>query len=375
MNRSLKLRLSLVMMTAASALAFSDAQAQYYRPGNAGGNDIILVTPDGSILNQYPEQGVVTVARDRRGHRVLIDRYGNVIATEMRASTYYPRAPARDGYANNGGADNNYDDNNPYGDTRFTDNSGYRDYRQYRGGDGGGYADNGDDQDNGVVTGGIPRNSAIQRQSLDDQPAQDDSAQQDQQPATGGNDYASIDPQQQAPLTETRPAEPVITLKNKSKMEITALEVFLARQGISPGAIDGRMGANVTKAIYAYQQMTGQTLDPNNTDAILEQLSVAGGMPIVNYTITPADAAGPYVASIPEDYAAKSQMQSLGYTSVTEALAERFHMDEGYLKELNPGVDFTVPGSTIKVVNTGPGKTGTVAKILADKGRKQVFAY
>lgn len=50
-------------------------------------------------------------------------------------------------------------------------------------------------------------------------------------------------------------------------------------------------------------------------------------------------------------------------------------MDEGYLKALNPGVDFTVPGSIIKVVNTGPGKTGTVAKILADKGRKQVFAY
>ena len=135
------------------------------------------------------------------------------------------------------------------------------------------------------------------------------------------------------------------------------------------------MGANVTKAIYAYQQMTGETLDPNNTDAILEQLRMTGGLPLVSYTITPADAAGPYVAEIPEDYAHKAAMSSLGYTSTTEMLAERFHMDEGFLKEINPGVDFTVPGTIVKVVNPGEVKAGSVARIIADKGRKQVFAY
>jgi len=171
------------------------------------------------------------------------------------------------------------------------------------------------------------------------------------------------------------PQEPVITLKNKSKSEIVALQVFLDRAGVSPGAIDGHMGANVTKAIYAYQQMTGETLDPNNTDAILEQLRMTGGLPLVSYTITPADAAGPYVAEIPEDYAHKAAMSSLGYTSTTEMLAERFHMDEGFLKEINPGIDFTVPGTVIKVVNPGEVKAGSVARIIADKGRKQVFAY
>ncbi|AVA22140.1 MULTISPECIES: L,D-transpeptidase [unclassified Rhizobium] len=363
MNRFLKFSLTLALTAATSALALNNAQAQYYH----GGNDVVLVTPDGRILDQYPNQGSVTVARDGRGHRVLIDRYGNVVATEMRASTYYPRAPRRDAYNDDG-----YGDGNRYGDTQLSNNGGYRDYRQYRGDDGG-YVDNGyDQQDRGVVTSGIPRDGEIQSEPLDNQSLPGGQATQN----PNGADYASIDPQEQAPAIERKPpAEPVITLKGKSKVEITALEVFLSRQGISPGAIDGRMGANVTKAVYAYQQMTGQTLNPNDTDSILEQLRLSGGMPIINYTITPADAAGPYVASIPEDYAEKAQMPSLGYTSTTEMLAERFHMDEGYLKELNPGVDFTVPGTTIKVVNTGPGKTGTVAKILADKGRKQVFAY
>ncbi|TWB61488.1 lipoprotein-anchoring transpeptidase ErfK/SrfK [Rhizobium sp. ERR 922] len=366
MNRFVKLSFALATTAAVSALALTDAQAQYYRSGNG---NTVLVTPDGRILDQYPYGGGYSMARDGRGRRVLIDAYGNIVATEMKASTYYPRAPASDSYADNGSR---------YGDTQLSNNGNYQDYRQYRTDSYGNYdgaPNNGyDQQDRGVITGGIPRDSDIQRQPLDNQPLPGKNQGQANQ---NGSDYASIDPQQGAPdiVNKPAPAEPVITLKGKSKMEITALEVFLARQGISPGAIDGRMGANVTKAIYAYQQMTGQTLDPNNTDAILEQLRMSGGMPIVNYTITAADAAGPYVASIPEDYAAKSQMPSLGYTSTTEMLAERFHMDEGYLKALNPGVDFTVPGSIIKVVNTGPGKTGTVAKILADKGRKQVFAY
>jgi lipoprotein-anchoring transpeptidase ErfK/SrfK len=56
-------------------------------------------------------------------------------------------------------------------------------------------------------------------------------------------------------------------------------------------------------------------------------------------------------------------------------LAERFHMDEAFLKEMNPGADFTVAGTVIKVVNPGEPKSGEVARIIADKGRKQVFAY
>eukprot|EP01035_Chromulina_nebulosa_P055453 gene55453-75983_t len=171
-------------------------------------------------------------------------------------------------------------------------------------------------------------------------------------------------------------ADPVITLDGKkSKFEITALQVFLDREGASPGVIDGRMGLNVSKAILAYQKISGETLDPNNSEDILTRLGVDGGLPVMDYTITSADAAGPYVASIPEDYSQKAALPSMAYTSVTEALGERFHMDETYLKELNPGKDFTMPGTVVKVINPGAGRTGTVSKIVADKARKQVFAY
>jgi lipoprotein-anchoring transpeptidase ErfK/SrfK len=50
-------------------------------------------------------------------------------------------------------------------------------------------------------------------------------------------------------------------------------------------------------------------------------------------------------------------------------------MDETYLKELNPGIDFTIPGTIVKVVDPGKTKTGSVARIIAHKGIKQIFAY
>lgn len=346
MNRFLKSAFSLAAVLAAIAAAAPEAGAQQFRDRRQ--SDVVLVTPSGEILDYVPRGYIY--ARDRSGNRVLIDDYGNVVATEMRARGYYPPRPGpREVYNDQGGNDPYYSDNNPYGDTRYSER--------------------------GAVTGGVPRDAAIERQPLDDQPYPDDNSIGNPQP---GDDYASIDPDQQIPPADqpkAAPEEPVITLKNKSKPEIVALQVFLDRAGISPGVIDGHMGSNVTKGIYAYDQMTGSKLDPNDTDAILEELRLNGGLPVVSYTITPADAAGPFVAEIPEDYSQKALLPSLAYTSTTEMLAERFHMDEAFLKEMNPGADFSVPGTVIKVVNPGEPKTGEVARIIADKGRKQVFAY
>ncbi|MBB3309082.1 lipoprotein-anchoring transpeptidase ErfK/SrfK [Rhizobium sp. BK196] len=342
MNRFLKSALSLsAMFLALAGVTPQQADAQQYGRNRS---DIVLVTPSGEILDYVPSGRGFVYAHDYRGNRVLIDRYGNIVATEMRARGYYSPRTNQEVYNDADSNDPYYPDGNSYGDTRYSER--------------------------GPVTGSIPQDAAIERRQLEDQPYPGDQQGQD--------DYAAVEPDQQFPPADQprqAPQEPVITLKDKSKPEIVALQVFLDRAGVSPGVIDGHMGSNVTKAIYAYEQMTGTKLDPNNTDAILEELRMNGGLPVVNYTITDADAAGPYVAQIPEDYSQKALLPSLAYTSVTEALAERFHMDENFLKEMNPGADFTIPGTVIKVVNPGGNKAGTVAKILADKGRKQVFAY
>jgi len=370
---------SLVVLAAAQGIAPAQAQDRYGRYPS----ETVLVAPDGAVLDYVPNNGDVVISRDRMGRRIFIDHYGNVVATEMRQENYRPTRvdqypPAPGGYRNlrdAGGYQQGY---------------GVRDYREYRPGDpnrqGGSYPQDqaygqgqpgrgqfqgqnqGQNQgwnEPGAVTGTIP--GSVSRLPLDNQPLPgvDNTYPQE----------ASIEPDQSQPAEVLHPQKPIITVTKKPQAEIAALQVFLDREGISPGVIDGHLGDNVNKAIAAWQEMTGETLDPNNSEDIMQRLTYSGGLPITDYTITPADAAGPYVASIPEDYAHKAQLPAMSYTSVTEKLGEQFHMDENYLKALNPGVDFTIPGTIIKVINPGQPKTGQVTNIVADKGRKQVFAY
>jgi len=340
-KRLLSISLSLFVLTLLQGMP-AQAQTRYY----GAQQDVLLVAPDGAILDYTPDRREVIVSRDSTGRRVYIDRYGNIVATEYRQNNTrrasqgngYPPAPG--GYRPSG--------NDGYGQ------GGYRDYRQYRYGE------------PGAVTGGIPGAGSVSRAPLDGEalPGVDPAYPQE----------ASINPDDM-PAEPMQEQKPIIAVTKKPQAEITALQVFLDREGISPGVIDGHLGDNVNKAIAAWQEMTGETLDPNNSEDIMQRLTYSGGLPIVDYTITPADVAGPYVASIPEDYAHKAQLPAMSYMSVTEKLAEQFHMDEGYLKALNPNADFSLPGSTIKVVNPGPMKSGQVTRIIADKGKKQVLAY
>lgn len=165
------------------------------------------------------------------------------------------------------------------------------------------------------------------------------------------------------------------TIQSAIKEDVAGLQVLLDRVGASPGVIDGRFGSNVDRALENYRALTGQPLKSTDTVKIKEQLAATGGDALVDYTITAEDAAGPFVASVPEDYSEKAKLDRLGYTSVPEMLAERFHMDEKFLRSLNPDANFNRAGTIIRVTNIGKNVTKPVARIIADKGNKQVRAY
>lgn len=174
----------------------------------------------------------------------------------------------------------------------------------------------------------------------------------------------------------SKPTAPVDTpFPSGSSDTIAKVQVVLDRAGISPGVIDGRAGGNLTKALDAYERKTGLRLDLTEKAAIDKALAASGGVAFTSYSISPQDVAGPYVASVPADYSEKARLDRLAYTSTVEMLAERFHMSESYLRELNPGISFTRPGVHVKVASVGSRTTGTVARIVADKGTKQVRAY
>jgi len=78
----------------------------------------------------------------------------------------------------------------------------------------------------------------------------------------------------------------------------------------------------------------------------------------VPYEITEEDAKGPFVEAIPKDVMKQATLTQLGYTSIVEMLAERFHTSPTLLRRLNAGAKNAAKafaaGSTVTVPNVEP---------------------
>jgi lipoprotein-anchoring transpeptidase ErfK/SrfK len=171
--------------------------------------------------------------------------------------------------------------------------------------------------------------------------------------------------------------DPAATTPEAKKAYLTRAQVLLDRAHFSPGVIDGQEGANLTLAISAFQEAHRLTVDGKLSPATWDALVADSAPAVTDYLITPEDAAGPFVASIPtDDYEAMAKLPALSYTSPLEALAEKFHMDEPLLQALNPGVDFGKAGTTIIVAALGgEGLDGKVTRIEIDNAKGVLKAY
>ncbi len=196
---------------------------------------------------------------------------------------------------------------------------------------------------------------------------------------SGGDQQAANTAPSGAPAAAAQPSAPANTLlahdpaagqtavdpyPDPEKRPTMQAQVVLDRLGFTPGVVDGKIGASTRNAFAGFQEANNLTatgeLDAPTTDALRQWTQI----PATRVITVPADFAGGPFYKVPTGPADQAKMASLGYASLDEKLAERFHTTVATLKTLNPGgvpagLKTTAPPSASPTPTASPSSAST----------------
>src|SRR3982750_4592512 len=144
----------------------------------------------------------------------------------------------------------------------------------------------------------------------------------------------------------------------------TRLQVFFDRANFSPGKIDGHYNDFTLKALALYRQSRGESVPPPSpkpdTVPDLTGIDLATVHPVfIQYTVTDADIKN--IGPVPRGQstavaAEKAKLPALPYRDVGQEIAEKFHVDEKFLGQLNPDKNGAIlkAGDEVNVPNVEP---------------------
>lgn len=121
-------------------------------------------------------------------------------------------------------------------------------------------------------------------------------------------------------------------------------QVVLDRLGFTPGVIDDKMGMSTVNAIKGFQEARGMPVSGELDEATVQALAQWQHIPATRVVTIPTEFATDRFVQIPKEREDQAKLDRMGYSSLGEKIAERFHTTEEVLAELNPQLAENPPG-------------------------------
>jgi len=115
------------------------------------------------------------------------------------------------------------------------------------------------------------------------------------------------------------------------------VQVELTRRGFSGGSIDGIRGPQSSAALRAFQRAQGLTESGQLDESTARSLELDAPA-LVWASLAPQDLAG--LQPLEPTWLGKSRQSALAHESALELAAERFRAGAGFLRRINPGLDW-----------------------------------
>ncbi|MCW5553843.1 MAG: murein L,D-transpeptidase [Verrucomicrobiae bacterium] len=153
------------------------------------------------------------------------------------------------------------------------------------------------------------------------------------------------------------------------------MQIALARQAISPGSVDGVMGAQTRAALLAFQRR--ESLSETGTlDAATRARLWLASPPFFQRVVVSNDLTR--LQPLSKTWLGKSQQTALEYETLLELLAEEGRASPNLVRRLNPNLDWTnaTIGTVVRlpfVTNLPPARKAAFVVISLGEKRLQAF--